>query len=142
MGTCKAPKSPKLKDYWYFCPFHASEYNKTWNFYSNMSNDEIEQDYENQILGNFDNNPYEFINFINNSFYSQKDKIKNNIPKEVTEALKLLELNENSDFKQASAKYRELAKIYHPDKSNINRSEKFSKITSAYNLLKKYFNKK
>lgn len=142
LGTCRAPKSSKLNEYWYFCPFHASEYNKNWNFYSNMSKEEIDKDYEYQIFGDFDNNPYDFLDFINNSFSNRTNTIKNNLPKKVIESLKELNLDENSNFKQVSAKYRELAKIYHPDKSNSNDTEKFSKITSAYNLLKEYFNKK
>ena len=43
-GTCRAPKSRDLKDYWFFCQEHAAEYNKNWNYYADMTPDEIEAD--------------------------------------------------------------------------------------------------
>ncbi|MDO5011988.1 MAG: hypothetical protein Q4E56_00515 [Pseudomonadota bacterium] len=50
-GTCRAPKSRDLKDYWWFCQEHAAEYNKNWNFYADMTPDEIEADWERQTFG-------------------------------------------------------------------------------------------
>ena len=42
MGGCKAPKSPdRLRDYFNFCMAHAREYNKNWNFFSGMTDDDI-----------------------------------------------------------------------------------------------------
>jgi hypothetical protein len=42
MGGCKAPKSPdRLREYYNFCTIHAREYNKNWNFFSNMSDEDI-----------------------------------------------------------------------------------------------------
>lgn len=41
-GGCKAPKSPdRLRDYFNFCTAHAREYNKNWNFFSNMTDEDI-----------------------------------------------------------------------------------------------------
>jgi hypothetical protein len=45
-GTCRAPKSRDLKEYWFFCTEHAAEYNKNWNYYADMTPDEIEEDWE------------------------------------------------------------------------------------------------
>jgi len=50
-GTCRAPKSRDLKDYWFFCQEHAAEYNKNWNFYADMTPEEIEADWEKQTFG-------------------------------------------------------------------------------------------
>src|SRR5215468_7502700 len=42
VGECRAPKGPdRLRDYYHFCPRHAAEYNKAWNFFADMSDDEI-----------------------------------------------------------------------------------------------------
>ena len=42
MGGCKAPKSPdRLREYYNFCTVHAREYNKNWNFFSEMSDADI-----------------------------------------------------------------------------------------------------
>ena len=49
-GTCRAPKSRDLKEYWFFCREHAAEYNKNWNFYANMTAYEIEDDLELQLF--------------------------------------------------------------------------------------------
>jgi len=44
MGGCKAPKSPdRLREYYNFCTAHAREYNKNWNFFSGMSDDDISE---------------------------------------------------------------------------------------------------
>jgi hypothetical protein len=42
VGECRAPKGPdKLRDYYWFCPSHAAEYNRSWNFFAKMSEDEV-----------------------------------------------------------------------------------------------------
>lgn len=41
-GTCRAPKTRDLSEYWCFCKEHAAEYNKNWNYYANMSPNEID----------------------------------------------------------------------------------------------------
>ncbi len=44
-GLCRAPKSPdELKTFLWFCKDHAREYNKSWNYYEGMSDDEVEAD--------------------------------------------------------------------------------------------------
>ncbi len=44
MGGCKAPKSPdRLREYYNFCTAHAREYNKNWNFFSGMTDDDIHE---------------------------------------------------------------------------------------------------
>ena len=51
-GEFKAPSSPKeLKRYVWFCLKHIREYNKKWNYFSDMSADEIEEFIENDIIG-------------------------------------------------------------------------------------------
>jgi len=41
-GGCRAPKSPdRLRDFYYFCEQHAREYNKNWNFFSGMTDEDI-----------------------------------------------------------------------------------------------------
>jgi len=43
-GGCKAPKGPdRLRDYYYFCAPHAREYNKNWNFFTGMSDEDISE---------------------------------------------------------------------------------------------------
>ena len=39
-GDCPAPKSPTSKDRWYFCATHAAEYNRNWNYFEGLSEEE------------------------------------------------------------------------------------------------------
>ncbi len=42
VGECRAPKGPdRLRDYYWFCPRHAAEYNKAWNYFAEMSDEQI-----------------------------------------------------------------------------------------------------
>jgi len=41
-GPHKAPRTPgKLNDYRWFCQTHAREYNRAWNFFEDMSDEEV-----------------------------------------------------------------------------------------------------
>jgi hypothetical protein len=41
-GTARAPKSrDMLNDHYWFCQPHAAEYNRTWNFFAGMSDEQI-----------------------------------------------------------------------------------------------------
>ena len=52
IGDYKAPSSPdQLKEYIWFCLKHIKEYNKKWNYFSDMTADEIEEFIENDIIG-------------------------------------------------------------------------------------------
>ncbi|WP_118134116.1 J domain-containing protein [Oceanicella sp. SM1341] len=46
-GTYRAPRSPEqLNDYYWFCIDHVREYNRRWNFFQDLSGDELEQQIE------------------------------------------------------------------------------------------------
>ena len=74
----KAPSSPdELDNYIWFCFQHIKEYNKKWDFFANMSADEIEQFLENDIIGHrktkkmgAHNKYFEDISKISESFFS------------------------------------------------------------------------
>lgn len=58
-------------------------------------------------------------------------------------AIKILEIEENFDYKLLKSRYYMKALRYHPDKNNeVNSEEKFKEISEAYNFLKKYINNK
>src|SRR3546814_20080544 len=43
-GEFRAPKSrDRLTDYFWFCLDHVREYNKSWNYYSGLSDNEVER---------------------------------------------------------------------------------------------------
>lgn len=50
-ATAKAPKSrEQINDFYNFCQAHAAQYNKSWNFYSGMSEGEIRASQENEAI--------------------------------------------------------------------------------------------
>ena len=154
-GTCRAPKSRDLKDYWFFCQEHAAEYNKHWNYYADMSPEEIEADWERQTFGeslkdsNAGNaNATDYTKFLNDFITgrSKFDKMpaKSKLPTNVSSALKTFGLGVYASWREVSTKYRTLAKKYHPDTATDkeNAASEFARISAAYDILKQHFGKK
>lgn len=151
-GVCRAPKNRELKEYWYFCQEHAAEYNKNWNFYANMTPDEIEEDWERQTFGESTKRSNEdtkdYIKFLND-FISGRDTFdkmppKKSLPSEIISAFKTLGLPITASWREIGAKYRTLAKKLHPDTATGSDSSglEFAKISAAYQTLKRHFGKK
>ena len=158
-GEYRAPKDRHLKEYYWFCLKHVTEYNKSWNFYEGMSQKEIEE--ENKLdgiwhapswkfgisldkiqkAGNL-NDPFEIYNT-----YMKKpasDKVNNfKINPKLTvfelEALKFFKLNYPYTEKELKNKYKDLVKQYHPDVNNGSKEFEniFKKTVEFYNLLLK-----
>ena len=153
-GTCRAPKSRDLKDYWWFCKEHAAEYNKNWNYYANMTPDEIDAEWERETFGIAEKdkaasnkNEAEYVQFINDFLTGRSsfDKMpaKKAVPSQIVSALKVFDLPITATWREIGAKYRTLAKKHHPDtaKDKSTSTAEFTRITNAYETLKKYFNK-
>ncbi|MCR5194014.1 MAG: J domain-containing protein [Alphaproteobacteria bacterium] len=151
-GVCRAPKNRDLKEYWSFCQEHAAEYNKNWNFYANMTPDEIEEDWEKQTFGESVKRPKQdtkdYIKFLND-FISGRDTFdkmpqKKSLPSEIINAFKTLELPITASWREIGTKYRTLAKKLHPDSATAADASgsEFAKISNAYQTLKQHFGKK
>ena len=153
-GTCRCPKTRDLREYWYFCPEHAAEYNKNWNYYADMTPDEIDAEWERETFGIADKDKEasnqkeaEYIQFLNDFLTGRNtfDKMpaKKIIPSQIVSALQVFDLPVTATWREVGVKYRQLAKKYHPDTaSNSDKSGKeFTRITAAYETLKKYFKK-
>jgi len=147
-GIYKLPKDNKLNSFWWFCKEHAEEYNKNWNFYEGMTPEEIEEDWEKDTFGttlkdkksNTDNSFEKFWkDFVSGKSTDSTQKQK--LPANITSAFAVLDLPITATWKEVGAKYRTLAKKHHPDITKDKNSVIFKKITNAYEVLKKYFNK-
>lgn len=150
-GVCRAPKSRDLKEYWHFCKEHAAEYNKNWNYYTDMTPEEIEEDWETQVFGapTRDNKKQaqEYADFIND-FLTGRSKFdamasKKTVPTGIVASLKIFGLSVNASWREIGAAYRKLAKEYHPDtaRDKIDASAKFAKLNEAYKTLQNYYKK-
>lgn len=50
-ATARAPKSrDQLNEFYDFCQAHAAEYNRSWNYYAGLSEDEIRARYEDEAM--------------------------------------------------------------------------------------------
>jgi hypothetical protein len=154
-GICRAPKSRALNDYWFFCREHAAEYNKNWNYYADMTPEEIEEDWQRQTFGttlkdtneaNKQADEYsKFINdFLNGRSKFDRMPARSKLPTTITSALKVFELGVTASWRDVGTKYRQLAKKYHPDTATDkeNAATEFARISAAYDILKKHFGKK
>ena len=153
-GTCRAPKTRDLKEYWWFCKEHAAEYNKNWNYYANMTPDEIDAEWERETFGiadrdrdNANKNEADYVKFIND-FISGRDTFdkmpaKKAVSSTIRSAFQTLDMPITASWREIGAKYRALAKKYHPDTAIHKESStaEFTRITTAYETLKKYFKK-
>ena len=154
-GICRAPKSRDLNEYHHFCREHAAEYNKNWNYYAGMSDDELERDWEQRTFGSTLKDKKqaaaqtaEYLEFLR-GFINGRGNVSRTFPKRtgppsaVIAALSVFDLPITTTWKEVQTQYRRLAKKYHPDTAkNLNdksAAEKFANLSSAYSTLEKYF---
>ena len=160
-GPCKAPKSPdRLREYYYFCQAHAREYNKNWNFFSDMSDEDIR---EWQLGARHGHRPTWDVkkNTAERSKTRRKSKAgaapntdgynifgdgaevpteapRRRLSKLQIKALNDLGLDEFSGPKMVRERYTMLVKQLHPDVNGGDRSTEasFARVVKAYKILK------
>mgnify|MGYP001298108445 FL=1 len=159
IGNYKAPlEKDNSRKFRYLCLEHIKIFNKNWNYFQNMSDQEIEYFIKSDItwhkttknFGSTDN----FFNILWNNALDDKLNIfkttgfkdfkKANISQTDRDALEVMELNDEVKWEKIHAKFKELVKKYHPDKNQGDRKfeDKLKKITLAYSQLKKTLGKK
>lgn len=154
-GTCKAPKDRSLRDYYWFCPKHAAEYNKNWDFYLGLSADEIEEHLKNDItwqrptwkLGHgstyrMDKATDSFGIFeevgLGMDGKHTPPPSHNHLEKKYIQYAKFMELTIPFTLSDLKRQYKKLAKKYHPDTTSLTKKEAdplFKKLTEAYHYL-------
>ena len=119
-----------------------------------MTPDEIDAEWERETFGIADKDKEkanqdeaDYVKFLND-FISGRgtfDKMppKKSVPSQITSALQVFELPITATWREVGTKYRQLAKKYHPDtaKNKDSAVKEFTRITAAYETLKKYFKK-
>ena len=147
LGVYPAPKSrDKLREYLYFCINCIRDFNKSWNYFEGLSENELEVEIRKSVT--WDRPSWKFgtknLNYdfekVFNTFENQKNqKNKKMLDKKLEEAFKILELNTDSNLKEVKTKYKYLAKKWHPDVQNDRKSknyeDKFINITNAYKII-------
>ena len=153
-GKFKAPlERDNSKKYKWLCEEHIKSFNKNWNYFEGMSQNEIENFLKSDItwhrptqkFGTSDN----FFNILWNHALSDKfnlfngEKIINRLnSKKLSEkdrdAFRILGLEFNTDWPIIQKKFKTLVKKFHPDRNSGNKQfeDKLKKITLAYSHLK------
>lgn len=160
-GEHKAPKDRSLSDYYWFCFEHAKEYNKAWDYFSGMSAAEM-QDYiysaniwerptqRYDTMANTDTlkrKAWQTYNFTEDepprsySSSSQSAPVQPQTPE--FEALSIIGLAPPVTLEDVKARYKTLAKKYHPDHNQTDpqAEEQLKKINVAYTILKLAYRK-
>jgi len=159
IGSHKAPlEKDNSKKFRLLCLEHIKIFNKNWNYFENMNDQEIEFFIKSdltwhkstKIFGSTDN----FFNILWNNALDDKLNIfktsnfkefkKRKLTKTDRDALEVMELNDGVKWEEIHKKFKNLVKKYHPDKNQGSKKfeDKLKKITLAYSQLKKTLGKK
>ncbi len=155
-ATHRAPKNRNLNEHYHFCLEHVTQYNKNWNFYQDLSPEEIEQHIKNDTtwqrptwkLGESMKHNHaqsvikDSLDMLS-SFGMGMDG-KHNPPAqslpindELAAAIKFLQVQLPLDITIIKKQYKILAKKYHPDtnKNNENAESQFKELHKHYKYL-------
>ncbi|PCI56879.1 MAG: molecular chaperone DnaJ [Alphaproteobacteria bacterium] len=158
-GDHKAPKHRGLNDYYLFCTNHIKEYNKAWDFFSGMSNSEVQSQMHKSRYGDRPtwkhteiNMEEELLNAARNTYFygdhssPPNDKEYNDNKRKFAgdrntpeyEAMALMGLEPPVTLDEIKTRYKKLAKKYHPDlnRDTPNAEELLKEINMAYTILK------
>ena len=164
-ATARAPKSREmLHEHYWFCMPHAAEYNRNWNFFAGLSDEEIARRRNDELFtggrptwemkaGRFSREAASMsANFGKGKGYRDPfnlfghggaapapDKPVRHLGKIERNALADLDLDDDADGPAIRARYTELVKRCHPDANGGDRSaeNKLQRVIKAYQSLRK-----
>ena len=160
-GKHKAPvEKDNSKRFRWLCIDHIKEFNKNWDYFSGMNENEIMQFIKSdmtwhkptQSFGSTDN----FFKILWNNILRDKEGIfsepnsyknklnSNNFSEKDIQAFKILKLNIGAKWPIIKSKFKSLVKKFHPDMNSGNKEfeNELKKITLAYSLLKEKYKEK
>ena len=159
IGSYKAPcEKDNSKRYRLLCLNHIKIFNKKWNYFSDMSDQQVEFFIKSDLtwhkstksFGSSDNFFFFFwnnalddkINIFRSSSYKEFQKIK--LDKTDRDAFDILDLKYDAKWEEIQKQFKTLVKKYHPDKNLGSKKfeDKLKTITLAYSQLKMKIGKK
>lgn len=161
-GLYKAPKSrERLREYHWFCLDHVRAYNRTWNFFNGLTDDQVEASLRFDTIWNrpswrFGTRPEHAEQILRDHIAREfgvgddpgrrrtgQSSFQQNAgaPRPTSEeehALSVLDLDYPIDFPTVKARYKELVKTHHPDRNggSVKAEERLKAINRAYSTLK------
>lgn len=157
-GEFRAPRDrSRLNDYRWFCLDHVREYNRAWDYYKGMGPTEIEAEIRSDAgwqrptwplgrLGGYRPISPEMLRdplgvLQDTPLHQQRarNQRRDEPPPELRAALDVLGLAWPLDAAMLRARYKELAKRFHPDANGGDRQaeERLKDINRAYSLLRR-----
>lgn len=157
-GVHRAPKSrDELNSYRWFCTLHAREYNRSWNYYEGMTDEQVEADVRQDTVwhrptwriggadpdqtdfhGNYEHihDPFDILKNANLDSSSNRPA-EPGISQEQRRALAIFEIERPGDLDFIKQRYKELVKRYHPDAkgATAGSDEKIKDVNEAYKIL-------
>ncbi len=153
IGLYRAPvEKDNSKKFRLLCLEHIKEFNKSWNYFSDMSDREIENFVKSDLtwhkptksFGSSEN----FFRILwlnaledNTGIFKESDSTnfkKSKLTDKDIDALKVLGLKSDTNWSDIQKKFKILVKKYHPDKNRGSKKYEdiLKKITLAYSQLK------
>ena len=158
-GSYKAPiERDNSRKYRLLCLEHIKIFNKKWNYFANMNDQEIEYFVKSDLTWHKSTKSFgsseNFFNILWNNALEDKLNIfkssgfkefkKTKFTDTVRDALDIMDLKYDTKWEEIQKKFKYLVKKYHPDKNLGSKKyeDKLKKITLAYSQLKKTIGKK
>ena len=156
-GTHKAPKGRDMEgQYFHFCVDHVREYNKSYNYFSGMHDEDVRTYQKDSLTGH---RPTWKMGVNKQAAegpdgYDPRENMRSNAHKRASEtrrprqrkllalekrSLDVLNLPQTARGDEIKARYKELVKLNHPDANGGDRSceDRLREIIQAYQVLKK-----
>ena len=158
-GVYRAPtEKDNSRKFKLLCLEHIKIFNKKWNYFDNMSDQEIEYFVKSDLTWHKSTKSFgsseNFFNILWNNALEDKLNIfkssgfkefkKTKLTSNDQDALDLMELKYDAKWEEIQKRFKTLVKKYHPDKNSGSKKydDKLKKITLAYSQLKTTVGKK
>jgi hypothetical protein len=147
-GDFRAPRSrERVRDYLWFCLEHVRDYNSRWNYYADMSEDEIEADRRGTTYWHRPTWPLnggrgaeklrDGFGFFDEEAAEEAHRRTVATDSEDTDALAIMNLSPPLTADAIKRRYKELVKQHHPDANGGDKlaEERLKAINQAYATL-------
>lgn len=159
LGEFRAPKSKiKLDDYTYFCTDHIRDYNQSWNYFENMSQEEIYVEMHKDgywqsptwpmhphrhLKSSQEKTFKDYFDFFGNTKEQKRYYKDSGYNDQEIKAMELLSLSPPIEEENLKKAYIKLVKKFHPDlnQGDKNSEEFLKKINLAYATLNNHLKK-
>ena len=159
IGVYRAPvEKDNSKKFKLLCLEHIKAFNKSWNYFADMKEEEIENFIKSDLTWHKPTKSFGssenffrilWVNALDDKPGIFKDSIFKNFKKSKLsdkdmDALKILGLKNDTNWSDIQKRFKMLVKKYHPDKNQGSKKfeDKLKKITLAYSQLKMNLGKK